>query len=181
MGDSLQRTYLSLSPSRPFREAIIMTIGVISDTHGDVAATEQALRILDGLNVSLTIHCGDVGAEVLRLMKGRLVHFVAGNMDALEMLGQQITDPEHTFHDQFGSLEIEGCRIAFLHGHDANRLHQAIHSGEWDLLCHGHTHAFSSGRQGRTLVLNPGALSRTHYPSLAVVELPSLEVTQVPL
>jgi uncharacterized protein len=61
------------------------------------------------------------------------------------------------------------------------RLRHAIHSEEWNLVCYGHTHAFSSGREGRTLVLNPGALSRTHYPSLAVVELPSLAVTQVPL
>jgi hypothetical protein len=30
-------------------------------------------------------------------------------------------------------------------------------------------------------VLNPGAVSRSSQPSLAVVELPSLEVRQIPL
>jgi len=48
-------------------------------------------------------------------------------------------------------------------------------------VCHGHTHAFSSSREGSTLVLNPGAVSRTRSPSLAVVELPSLKVTEIPL
>jgi predicted phosphodiesterase len=71
--------------------------------------------------------------------------------------------------------------VALLHGHDVKLLHRTIHSGHWDLVCHGHTHAFSSTRQGQTLVLNPGAVSRTRHPSLAVVELPLLEVTEVPL
>jgi uncharacterized protein len=48
-------------------------------------------------------------------------------------------------------------------------------------VCHGHTHAFSSRFEGRTLVLNPGALARTGRPSLAVVELTSMEVTEIPL
>ena len=115
------------------------------------------------------------------MLNGRRFHFVAGNMDDPDALREAITEPEHTFHDQFGTLEIEGCRVAFLHGHDVKLLHHTIHSGHWDLVCHGHTHAFSSSREGPTLVLNPGALSRTRCPSLAVVELPSLEVTEIPL
>ena len=35
--------------------------------------------------------------------------------------------------------------------------------------------------RGRKHPLNPGAVSRTQRPSLAVVEIPSLEVTHVPL
>ena len=158
-----------------------MLIGVISDTHGDVGAVRQAIRILDSFHVSLTIHCGDIGPEILPLLKGRRFHFVSGNMEVVEPLPDVGRDPEHTFHDQLGTLELEGRRVAFLHGHDVKLLHHTIHSGEWDLLCHGHTHAFSVSREGQTLVLNPGALSRTRNPSLAIVELPSLEVTQVPL
>jgi predicted phosphodiesterase len=68
-----------------------------------------------------------------------------------------------------------------LHGHDVKLLRHTIHSGHWDLVCHGHTHVFSSRREGSTLVLNPGAVSRTSFPSVAVVELPSMEVTELPL
>ncbi|MEN6451547.1 MAG: metallophosphoesterase family protein, partial [Thermoguttaceae bacterium] len=105
--------------------------------------------------------------------------FVDGNMDNAGELRAVISAPEHTFHDQFGSIEIEGRRVAFLHGNDVQLLHHTIHSGEWDLVCHGHTHAFANGRQNETVVLNPGALTRTPRPSMAVVELPSLEVTEI--
>jgi uncharacterized protein len=158
-----------------------MKIGVISDTHGEVGATQRALKILDRMHIDLTIHCGDVGLEVVPLFHGRRVHFVHGNMDDPGQLRAALSRPEHTFHDQLGTLEIEGRRVAFLHGHDVKLLHHTIHSGHWDLVCHGHTHAFSSSRQGRTLAVNPGAVSRTRQPSLAVVELPSLEVTGIPL
>lgn len=158
-----------------------MKIGVLSDTHGEVWAVQQAVDILQSLGVSLAIHCGDIGAEIVPLLNGLQTHFVHGNMDDPVRLREVITDPEHRLHDRFGELEIEGRRVAFLHGDDVKLLRHTIHSGHWDLVCHGHTHAFSSGFEGRTLVLNPGALARTGRPSLAVVELTSMEVTEIPL
>jgi uncharacterized protein len=158
-----------------------MKLGVISDTHGDLRLTRHALELLDTLHVDLTLHCGDVGVEILPLLGGRKVHLVAGNMDDPDSLRAAIIGPEHEFHDQFGHLELDGCRVAFLHGHDVTLLHHAIRSGNWDLVCHGHTHVFSSSRDGSTLVLNPGAVARTSYPSIATVQLPSMEVTEIPL
>jgi uncharacterized protein len=158
-----------------------MKIGVISDTHGERTLTLRALDILDHYGVGLTIHCGDVGYDIMPLFEGRQVHFVAGNTDDADMLRHMIVDDKQTVHHDLGTLEIDGCRIAFLHGHDVALLHQTIRSGKWDLVCHGHTHAFSNTREGSTLVLNPGALSRTDFPSIAVVELPSLEVAEIPL
>jgi uncharacterized protein len=156
-----------------------MKIGVISDTHGDANSTRHALNILDGSQVDLILHCGDVGWEIVPLLAGRRVHLVAGNMDDLAGLRTAIVESEHTLHEQIGTLEIEGCRVAFLHGHDAKLLQETIQSGRWDLVCRGHTHVFSSSREGPTLVLNPGAVSRTRSPSVAVVELPSMNVTQI--
>jgi uncharacterized protein len=158
-----------------------MKIGVLSDTHGEVWAVQQAVELLQSLDVNLAIHCGDIGTEIVPLLNGMQVHFVHGNMDDPERLRQVITDPGHIVHDQLGELEIEGRRVAFLHGDDVKLLRHTIHSGHWDLVCHGHTHAFSSGVEGRTLVLNPGALARTGHPSLAVVDLTSMEVTELPL
>lgn len=158
-----------------------MKIGVMSDTHGEVGLTLQALGIFDQVRVALIIHCGDVGPAVLPVLDGRQVHFVVGNMDDAGFLREAISKNEHTLHGELGTLEIEGRRVAFLHGHDVRLLHHTIHSGNWDLVCHGHTHAFSSRREGSTLVVNPGALGRTSTPSVAVVELPSMEVTEIPL
>jgi hypothetical protein len=158
-----------------------MKIGVLSDTHGEAQGIQEAIDIFNQAGVSLLIHCGDIGTDVVPLFKGLQTHFVHGNMDDPKQLDQAIRDPKHTFHDRLGTLEIEGCRVAFLHGHDVKLLRHTIHSGHYDLVCHGHTHVFSSGMEGKTLVVNPGALARTSHPSLAVVELPSLEVTQIPL
>jgi len=159
----------------------VMKIGVISDTHGDMQAVECALRAFDCLGIDLVIHCGDIGRNIPPLFEGRNIHFVYGNMDDPDCLAETITCPTHTLHGEFGTLEIDGCHVAFLHGHDAARLQQTVRSGQWDLVCHGHSHVYSHRREGRTVSLNPGALARTHYPSVAVVDLPSLEVTQVPL
>ena len=158
-----------------------MKIGVISDTHGERSLTRQALDALDRYGVGLTIHCGDIGFEIVPLFAGRPTHFVAGNTDNADLLRELMLEGKHTLHGDLGTLEIEGCHVAFLHGHDTSLLYQTIHSGNWDLVCHGHTHAFSSSREGSTLVLNPGALARTNFPSVAVVELPSMEVTEIPL
>ena len=59
------------------------------------------------------------------------------------------------------------------------QLRNTVQAGEWDLVCYGHTHAAKQHRQGRTLVLNPGALYRATPHSLAVVELPELRATIV--
>lgn len=158
-----------------------MKLGVISDTHGDVRLTQRALDILDAHQVDLVLHCGDVGYEVVPLFDGRRLHLVAGNTDDLEGLHEVIIDPLHTFHGQIGELEFEGCRIAFLHGHDVALLRHTIQSGRWNIVCHGHTHAASETRDGATLVINPGAVSRTAFPSVALIELPSMEVTELPL
>jgi uncharacterized protein len=158
-----------------------MKIGVLSDTHGETGAVRQAICILNQERVGLTIHCGDVGVEIVPLLKGLPTHFVAGNMDNPDELREAVTATEHTLHPQLGTLEIDGRRLAFLHGHDVKLLWHTIHSGYYDLVCHGHTHNFSRRIEGQTLVLNPGALSRTSRPSLATVDLASLEVTEIPL
>ena len=158
-----------------------MKLGLISDTHGDVRSTRRALQLLDTFQVDVILHCGDCGCEVLPLFAGRKLHVVAGNIDDFDSLRAAIVDPAHTFHGELGELEIEGCRISLLHGHDVTLLRHTCQSGRWDLVCHGHTHAFSRSREGATLVLNPGAVSRTSFPSLAIVELPSMEVTEISL
>ncbi len=154
----------------------------MSDTHGEFESTRGLLRIFASLGVELIIHCGDLGgASMAPLFSACPTHFVLGNCDDRLTLGPAISQAGQTFHDRFGSLELEGKRIAFLHGHDGDRFHQAVFSGEWDLICHGHTHEANFAAVGRTLVLNPGAISRSSRPSGATVELPSMRVTTVTL
>lgn len=58
-----------------------MKIGVLSDTHGEIGIVERASRILREQGISLSIHCGDIGDDVVPLLEGLTTHFVYGNVD----------------------------------------------------------------------------------------------------
>lgn len=158
-----------------------MHIAVLSDTHGHVPCAQAALRVMRELDLEAVIHCGDIGsADVVRLFDDWPSHFVFGNVDSdREQLRAVIESAGQTCHGRFGELELAGRRIAFLHGDDARRLQETIASGEWDLVCYGHTHAAETHLEGHTTVLNPGALYRASPHSFALVELPEVKVSHV--
>lgn len=160
-----------------------MRLGIVSDTHGHVDHTRPAIRMLEGLDVDRVLHCGDIGsAEVVAMFAPWPTDFVFGNCDVnRRALAAAIEAAGKTCHYEFGALELEGRRIAWLHSDDRRRFQETIHSGEWDLVCYGHTHVAAREWHGPTLVLNPGALYRANPHSLAIVELPSLEATIVNL
>lgn len=160
-----------------------MRVGIVSDSHGHMELTLPAIRMLKALEVERVLHCGDIGsAAVVELFAPWPTDFVFGNCDGNRAeLAVAIEAAGKTCHGEFGALEIEGRRIALLHSHDGARFHDALHSGEWDLVCYGHTHVAAIDHYGKTLAVNPGALYRANPHSLAVVELPSLTATIIPL
>ena len=159
-----------------------MIIGILSDTHGDVYGTRRAAQLFESLGVEMVMHCGDVGSlEVISLLSHWPVHFVLGNVDRRASVWDEVNETDHVCHNRFGSLTLAGKSVALLHGDDATSLQSAIQSGQWDLICHGHTHLPSQRRDGNTLVLNPGAVTRTTQPSVATVELPSINAIHISL
>ena len=172
-----------------------MQLAVISDTHGEIEATRAAVRMLESLEVDRVLHCGDIGSSaVVDLFSPWPTDFVFGNCDwDRQMLASAIERAGQTCHGVFGDLEIEGKKIALLHSDDQQKFQEVIWSGQWDLVCYGHTHVAALNRPLRsrstpqassnnsTLVMNPGAIHRANPPSLAVVELPMLEATIVNL
>ncbi|MBS0264818.1 MAG: YfcE family phosphodiesterase [Planctomycetes bacterium] len=158
-----------------------MRLGVVSDTHGHLGSTAAAVRILEQQDVSAVLHCGDLGSpDIVSLFARWPAHFVFGNVDyderelrdAIEMCGL-------TCHDRFGSLDLGGRKIAWLHSDDRDLFEQTIQSGQWDLVCYGHTHVPEYHQVGRTLVLNPGALYRANPRTIAIVDLDDLGVTHL--
>ena len=138
-------------------------------------ARERPCSMLESLGVAAVLHCGDIDtAEVISMFSAWPTHFVFGNCDHdRKTLAQAIEGAGQTCHGSFGQLEIEGVRIAFLHGHDAELLRGTILDKRWDLVCHGHTHVVREERHGDTLVLNPGAVHRANPHTIATVELPA--------
>jgi uncharacterized protein len=160
-----------------------MRIGIISDTHGHLHNTRAAVRMLEELEVEAVLHCGDIGTpEIAAAIKPWPTHFVFGNCDYdLTELRQAIVGAGHTCHERFGDITLAGRQIALIHSDDARRFQETIASGRYDLVCYGHTHKAEQHQQGRTLVLNPGALFRANPHSLAIVELETLAATIVRL
>ncbi len=162
-----------------------MRLGIISDTHGNAENTHRAIVLLESLEVETVLHCGDIGTVEVVALLARCAwptHFVLGNTDYDEQtLAAAIKSAGMIFHDQFADLRIEGVRIALLHSHDAKKFAQVTTSGEYDLVCYGHTHAKKIERRGRTLILNPGALHRANPHSLAIVDLLQPDATIIDL
>lgn len=158
-----------------------MRIGVVSDTHGQVKHTLAAVRLLESLDVQAVLHCGDIGsAEIVPLFRAWPTHFVFGNVDLdRAALRDAISLASQTCHERFARLELGGRKIAMLHGDDGPLFRQTISSGEWDLVCYGHTHVAKLERRAETVVLNPGALFRATPHTMAIVDLPALEITSI--
>ncbi|PQO35444.1 YfcE family phosphodiesterase [Blastopirellula marina] len=159
-----------------------MQIGIVSDTHGQVEFTRAAVRMLESFEVEQVIHCGDIGSTaIIDLFAPWPTHYVVGNVDFdHQQLQEAAAAVGHTFHGLFGELSLDDRKIAFLHGHDEARLAATIESGDYDLVCHGHTHKAANYLVGSTRVLNPGALYRASRHTIAIVDLPQLEVNIVP-
>ncbi len=150
-----------------------MRIGILSDTHGNLRAVAEALRLLEERDVATILHCGDIGTpETIELFAGTTTHFILGNCD------YDVSDLQRTakaigasFHGRFADLELDGKRIAMTHGDDNRLLSEMENSERFDYLFYGHTHEPEEHRTGRTLVLNPGALYRARPKTFVILDL----------
>lgn len=160
-----------------------MRIGVISDTHGHVGNMLAAMRMLESLEVEAVLHAGDIGtAEIPKLLSPWPTSFVFGNCDHdMDGLRASIEQAGLKCLGRFGVVELEGRQIALIHSDDARLFRQVTTSGRYDLVCYGHTHHAEQHYDGKTLVLNPGALYRATPHSIAVVDLATMEATIVPI
>lgn len=159
-----------------------MKIGVVSDTHGHVQNALAAARMLESLEVEAVLHCGDIGSpQVPAAFRRWTTHYVLGNVDHYEdeLYAAAVVAAGGTFHARFADLTLGGRRIAVLHSDDGKRFRQTIASGEYDLVCYGHTHEAEQHLDGKTLVLNPGALYRANPHKIAIVDLATMEALHV--
>lgn len=157
-----------------------MRLGIVSDTHGNVANARAAAHLLSELDVDVLLHCGDVGSvDIARIFAPWPTHYVIGNCDVgadLELAAAAQAEGG-TWHGLAGSLELAGRRIGFTHGHERRAFQRLTTGGGFDLVCYGHTHEAEDHRIGATLVLNPGALHRANPHSFAVVDLSAAELS----
>lgn len=149
-----------------------MLIGILSDTHGDAAASKRAFSLLDELGAEAFFHCGDVGGQsVVDQFVGRRIWFVWGNTDwaapgtrtFLEMTGLPLpTVPVR--------VELAGKSMAMCHGHERAFV-KLSRNPDCDYLFSGHTHTAADTRVGACRLINPGAVHRARPRTVATLDL----------
>lgn len=166
------------------------TLGLLSDTHGRADTAELGVQLLIDHGADVLIHLGDVGSvgviDALAAVHPRTgepvaVHLVFGNTDwEARSLGKYAAGLGMRVYDPAGQIEVDGRSIAFSHGH-LGAVMQRLLADEPDYLLHGHTHTLIDERQGRTRVINPGALFRASRHTVALLEPGSDTLTVVDL
>lgn len=158
-----------------------MRIGIMSDTHGNLACFEQAMEIIG--NADYIIHCGDVlptysrfidedpvNALAQRIRSLKHIFIVRGNGDTAEharLLGHELSSP-------YRLIEIGGYKFFVTHGHHYSSMQMIWKAKELgaDIICYGHSHVKELDTDGEILILNPGSTSlpRDGSRSCAVIE-----------
>jgi hypothetical protein len=143
-----------------------MRLGIISDTHDNVAAVERAVSRFEREGVDTLIHCGDVVAPpVLPFFEGFELHGVLGNndgeLDGLEA-GFRALGNDSELHGRLAELAFDGARVAVLHGESRERVEELASTGDYDLVCYGHHHERDHHTVDGCTVVNPGA----HFPTV---------------
>jgi len=140
-------------------------IGLVSDTHGLVR--DSIFAALAG--VSQILHAGDVGGrDVLRALETIApVLAVYGNVDPLDgLLPQEV------------AIDAGGLSIHVSHGHELGSPTPARLLSRYsaDVLVFGHTHRALVVREGKRLVIIPGAAGPRRFdlkPSVGILEIVS--------
>lgn len=166
-----------------------MIVGAISDTHDNLIQVEKAVKYLNDQRVNLVLHAGDYVAGFvipkLKQLNCRLIGVFGNNDGDHELLKKRCSETTNcTIHDRFAMVDMEGYKIALLHGDETELLTAIIDSGYFNAVIHGHSHIKGIQTRGKTIVINPGevcgyltgkstiALLNTASNEAKIVELP---------
>lgn len=154
-----------------------MKICIFSDSHDRTELMTHAAKESIGHGVEAFLHCGDlIESETLDALGalGKPIHLVHGNnrgdLFKLRTLAAR-TENAIRYYGEEADFEL-GNRRVFL-SHYPERAHYLATSGQWDLLCCGHSHTTEIRRvvhqTGESVVLNPGTIAGIGAPATYAV------------
>jgi putative phosphoesterase len=154
-------------------------IGVVSDTHNNLANVRRIVELFAQARVERVVHTGDITqVKTLRVLAelGAPLFGVFGNNDQgeRESLEQAAAELGMELADSPLELVWAGRRILVVH--DPRELE--AHLDGHDLVLHGHTHERRIERSAGRLVFNPGECAG-HLEgrnAVGVVDLATLDV-----
>lgn len=160
-----------------------MKIGLISDTHNNIAHTKKALKVFQERSVELIIHAGDLTSpKMLDLFKNTNSKFVLGNADIdVEMINTQAQDLGFEPIKIFNDFAIDSKRIIVFHGDNVPMFRKAVISNDYDYIIKGHTHIFENYTSKKTRIINPGSLFVNIEQTIAILDTVTGKVEKIPI
>lgn len=155
-----------------------MKICIVSDSHDRSPPLVEAISKAQAAGAEVVIHCGDlIGANTLRasLKLGIPIHAVHGNnigdIAALYRMMEK-NNGLFRYYGQDAELQLGGRKI--LATHMPHHGHAFACTGDYDLVCHGHSHTAHVGTQanvkgGHTWLVNPGSVAGIDAPGIKAV------------
>jgi len=164
-----------------------MKIAVISDTHDHILNMNKAIKQINESGAEHLLHCGDLISPFMleELDKCECkVHLVFGNNPGDQFLLSKKLQARkgHMLHYGWrGQIDLNNRKISWIH--DPHLAYALARTGEFDLVCFGHTHRWHLERlKNNCVLLNPGEiLGKKEKPGWALVDLDSMEIAQVEL
>lgn len=165
-----------------------MLIGIIADTHDNLPMVETAVKKLNALKVALVLHAGDYVSPFVipkfKTLHAKLIGVFGNNDGDHEFLRKRFSECANCeVHGRFAEVDVDGFKIALLHGNEAELLAALVNCGGFDAVVHGHSHAVSAVKKGKTLVVNPGEVCGylTGTSTMALLDTVKREATIVEL
>jgi putative phosphoesterase len=155
-----------------------MKIGIVSDSHDRADMLALAVEQAKGQGAEAIVHCGDlIGAQTVRpsLRLGLTIHLIHGNNIGDPQMLNQLARGSDGLLEYYGGdarLDLGGRRIFVVHYPDYG--YAMACTGNWDLVCCGHSHAAETRRLanvkgGATWLVNPGTVAGLAAPPTYVL------------
>ena len=172
-----------------------MKIGVISDTHDQIARIKLAVVLFNTKNVELVVHCGDIVSPFT-------LQFYSSLKSPMKALfGNNTGDllRHMAYREEFGLGNIEFITVPFLalpvcgrwigiyHGEVPEITEALIRSKRFDCVFSGHTHIARIREFEGILHVNPGTLldaykdGMSEKPTVALYETTSNQAQLLPV
>lgn len=153
-----------------------MRIGILSDTHDNLAPTRKAIELFNRTRVEYVIHAGDYTSPfTLKLFKELHCPYtgVFGNNDGDKLLLQERAGGN--LRSQPYLFTLHNRRIVVMHEHHV--VEALADSGHFDLVVYGHTHKPDIRKVKNTLIVNPGEVGTWLHgtSTVALVDLNTME------
>ena len=136
-----------------------MKIGLMSDTHDRLDAVEKAIEFFNREGLEHVLHAGDLVSPFVAPkfsgLRARLYYIWGNNEGDRENIRVKFGELGIKPLGDFAQLELDGRKIAMLHGTHEDIVEALLRSGSFDIVVRGHTHR-AEVREGKTLYINPG-------------------------